>query len=62
MSFSTVSCCFFLLFSTVLVLKNGGFDRTGLRALELARLLVSFQWKNPDFLIKNYDFRLKNVD
>ena len=27
-----------------------------------ARSMVSFQWKNPDFLFKNPDFLMKNPD
>ena len=31
-------------------------------SLDRAEAQVSFQWENPDFLLKNVDFFLKNVD
>ena len=36
-------------------------DTRSKRQIELL-FEVSFQWKNPDFLLRNTDFRLKSVD
>ena len=38
------------------------FDSAAAKREEELELQVSFQRKNPDFLLKNPDFLLKNVD